>query len=215
MTVNYRYIGKGTTDSNGVAHISKDANGDPIDPAGYTGVGAGLIDVVASTDDPDHISGMSLQETYEVLDCLYIDKCTSDDHANWNSTIGMTWSDGKCTITSSSSIFPRVATAITGDFEALFYASMTNAIRLIVFNTSNVNSQNKWIMNQSSEVLFRIKRVGTVWTVQHSTDDGETWSSAYSQSSGSLTNEEVYLGFGIETSNERSITFRDLKVYPI
>ena len=212
----YRYLGYGVTNSNGVAHLDHDPQGNPIN--GYTGTGAGEVDVIASTDNPIS-SGSIVSETYEVLDCLYIDKCTSDDHANWNNTTGFSWSDGKCTITASSSIFPRITTALTGDFEAVFYASMTSAIRLIVYDSSNVSSQNKWIMNASGtltdEYLYRIKRVDGDWTVQHSTDDGATWSSAYSKSSGSLTTESVYLGFGIETSSSRSITYTDLKVYPI
>lgn len=46
----YTYLGYGTTDSNGVAKLDHDANGDAISHS-YTGTGAGKIDVVASLED--------------------------------------------------------------------------------------------------------------------------------------------------------------------
>lgn len=68
---NYRYLGYGITDENGIATLDHDSNGDPIDHS-YTGTGAGEIDVVASLDDDTEISDSSiLSETYEVCDCKY------------------------------------------------------------------------------------------------------------------------------------------------
>ena len=70
---NYRYLGYGTTDSNGVAKLDHDANGDPIQHS-YTGVGAGELDLIASTDDPSHIGSGSLQsEIYEITDAIFYD----------------------------------------------------------------------------------------------------------------------------------------------
>ena len=45
----YRYLGYGVTDSNGVAHLKKNAKDQDID--GYTGVGAGEIDIIARQKD--------------------------------------------------------------------------------------------------------------------------------------------------------------------
>lgn len=74
MTTNYVFLGSGTTDSNGVAKLDHDANGDPISHS-YTGSGVGEVDVVASLDDPDSISDSSLQsETYSLMDCIKYDK---------------------------------------------------------------------------------------------------------------------------------------------
>ena len=73
MTVNYVYLGYGTTDENGECKLDHDANGDSISHS-YTGTGAGKIDVVASLDSPSSISDSSLvSETYEVLDCIFYD----------------------------------------------------------------------------------------------------------------------------------------------
>ena len=83
--VSYRYLGYGITDENGVAKLKYDPNGDEMAHS-YTGVGAGEVDIVASTDDPQHISGTSLQETYPLLDATFYDKGLSGDgnhNDNW------------------------------------------------------------------------------------------------------------------------------------
>ena len=74
---NYRYLGYGVTDSNGVAHLDHDANGDSLSHS-YTGVGAGEIDVLASLDNPI-VDGSIVSETYSILDCIKYDKGILDD----------------------------------------------------------------------------------------------------------------------------------------
>ena len=81
METDYIYLGYGKTDNTGKAKLEYDANGDPIDHS-YTGTGAGEIDIVASTDDPQHISSSSLQDTFSLLDALYYDKMTSATHTD-------------------------------------------------------------------------------------------------------------------------------------
>ena len=58
--VNYRYLGYGITNEQGIAHLDHDANGDPITHS-YTGTGAGELDIIASLDDNTKISESSLQ----------------------------------------------------------------------------------------------------------------------------------------------------------
>ena len=78
MTTNYVFLGSGTTDSNGVAKLDHDANGDPISHS-YTGVGAGEIDLLASTDNP--ITSSSCQsEIYELIDATILDNATSSSY---------------------------------------------------------------------------------------------------------------------------------------
>lgn len=204
-----RLIGYGNTNSSGVATITNAPDGSSI--SGYTGVGAGKIDIVAELHDDSSVQS----EPYQVLDCIYIDNCKSDDHANWNNTNGFTWADGKCTITVSSSSFPRVATAISGDFEATLKASMSDSIRLTAYNSANPNQQRSYVMNSANEQYYRINRVNGVWTAQTSTD-GETWTNLTLVSgSSALSTESVWVGFVISTSSQRSITYSDLMVYPI
>ena len=78
MTV-YKYLGYGETDESGVAHLEYDADGEPLDPVGYTGVGAGKIDFIASLDNPIE-SGSIVSETYTTIDAMFLDRATSSDH---------------------------------------------------------------------------------------------------------------------------------------
>ena len=67
----YRYLGYGVTDSNGVAHLKKNAKDQDID--GYTGVGAGEIDIIASLDNPI-VDGSIVSVPCNVLDCYKYDE---------------------------------------------------------------------------------------------------------------------------------------------
>ena len=78
----YKYLGYGVTNSEGVAHLDHDADGEPIDHS-YTGVGAGEIDVLASLDNPI-VDGSIVSETYSVWDYLfYDDGITTPKTANY------------------------------------------------------------------------------------------------------------------------------------
>ena len=79
----YRYIGYGVTNSNGVAHLDHDPQGNSIN--GYTGTGAGEVDVVASLDNPV-VEGSIVSEIYDVCDAVWYDKGILDDpqtNDNW------------------------------------------------------------------------------------------------------------------------------------
>ena len=76
--MSYVYLGYGTTNSEGVAHLDHDADGEPIYHS-YTSVGAGEIDVLASLDNPI-VEGSIVSETYNVLDCVVYDGGTLDNH---------------------------------------------------------------------------------------------------------------------------------------
>lgn len=91
MTVNYVYLGYGTTDENGECKLDHDANGDSISHS-YTGTGAGKIDVVASLDSPSSISDSSLvSETFVVYDCILYDNATISSHNDsmWSVETGL------------------------------------------------------------------------------------------------------------------------------
>ena len=82
----YRYKGWGTTDSNGVAKLEYDENDDPLTHS-YTGVGAGEVDFIASTDGPSAIGDGSFQsETFVITDCIVYDRASSSEKntAIWN-----------------------------------------------------------------------------------------------------------------------------------
>ena len=68
----YKYLGYGVTDSNGVAKLDHDAEGQELQHS-YTGVGAGEVDVVASLDNPVS-SGSIVSGTLPVFDCYKYDE---------------------------------------------------------------------------------------------------------------------------------------------
>jgi len=88
---NYRYLGYGITDENGIAKLDHDAQGNPIDHS-YTGTGAGELDIIASLDDSTKISESSIQSgTYATLDCIQYDSgITGSVNQNWKNTSALT-----------------------------------------------------------------------------------------------------------------------------
>lgn len=72
-------IGRGVTNSNGVATMTENANGEPIN--GYVGTGAGKVDFSAGCT----IDGSSfLSEIYETLDCITYDDMETDHLGIYN-----------------------------------------------------------------------------------------------------------------------------------
>ena len=216
MTVNYRYIGKGTTDSNGVAHISEDANGDPISPPGDVGVGAGLIDVVASKDDPDHISGMSLQETYELMDAIFYDNGASDNSSNWSlSSVGYS-SDGEAVTLNNATgstkwCIPKVSSSTTG-----YVTSGNNYI--FEFELLNVNSETVNVLFGGQSFALASYISTSDWThIKYVVENGICSvyvgdSSSYSTRN-TVSFSETNISFRI--SNNESYKFKNIKLYPI
>ena len=80
---NYRYLGYGVTNENGVAKLEYNSEGQKRDHS-YVGVGAGEIDVVASLDNPVS-SGSIVSETLSVWDTIKYDK---------GNTVNTLWSFG-------------------------------------------------------------------------------------------------------------------------
>ena len=74
----YKYLGYGVTDSNGVAKLDHDAEGQELQHS-YTGVGAGEVDVVASLDNPVS-SGSIVSGTLSVWDVIKYDDATINSH---------------------------------------------------------------------------------------------------------------------------------------
>ena len=105
MTVNYVYLGYGTTDENGLAKLDHDANGDAISHS-YTGTGAGEVDVVASLDSTIS-SGSIVSNTYEVDDTAFYDFAVTgnknDNWLNYGNRATITTDENGTTITGTTS----------------------------------------------------------------------------------------------------------------
>ena len=74
MVEKYKFVGSGVTNSQGVAQLTHDANGNPLATPGYVGSGKGLTQMCASLDSPTAMSsGSDQSETYSLEDCLKYD----------------------------------------------------------------------------------------------------------------------------------------------
>jgi len=219
MTTNYRYLGYGVTDENGIAHLDHDANGNPIDHS-YTGTGAGEIDVVASLDDNTHISDSSIQsETFVVLDTLFYDEATSNaKNQYWfsNRWDNISVSDIGTTIEelSSASInyyISNVANSSTWGDRKLFNTNICVEFEVIEYNTGL-----KFIIHESDTNYKQLPlNSGSVKLEITNTNIKSTINGNVTNTPCDFTN-QVRLGF--QTFNDSDlgkITFKDFKVYQI
>ena len=94
MVERYKFVGSGVTNSQGVAQLTHDANGNALATPGYVGSGKGLTQMCASLDSPTAISsGSDLSETYSIYDTLFYDKAlsgTGNHNDNWTTLSNMT-----------------------------------------------------------------------------------------------------------------------------
>ena len=139
---NYRYLGYGVTNENGVAKLEYNSEGQKRDHS-YTGVGAGEIDVVASLDNPVS-SGSIVSETYSVIDAKHKYSGTS-----WKQNLSETAnSDGSYTWSSNDGtnqgVFSFSSTAYSsglyyadiGEYFAFDIVSTTGTIAVVTPSTS-------------------------------------------------------------------------------
>ena len=120
--VSRRFLGTATTDENGLAVLTD----------GYTGTGAGLVDIIAKTT----IDESTIVSTpYPVMDCIQ----NYDDVAKWyvSSTATFDETDGVCTKTGTSGfvlpINPSTSTRfwttpITIEFEVVTLSSLSFSV---------------------------------------------------------------------------------------
>lgn len=77
-------IGYGYTNSQGVATLDYDANGNAISGSGYTGTGAGVLDLKAKLHDDSSV----VSQPYTVWDTIYNDIEEVTASKNYDQTIG-------------------------------------------------------------------------------------------------------------------------------
>ena len=201
----YRYLGSATTNANGVAEL-------PI-----TGTGRGELDIVASTSNPP-TSGSLVSETYSLWDCLVYDDGITDPKKttfikNGNGTV--TISPKGTTLTASETCSYRNTVAINGDFEITLRATLSGSIRIGVQTSSDYNyAQSKISAYDLTNYYFKIRRVGSSITAQYS-PDGVNWTNRSLETDDVGTHECYFMLLIQTTSGERSITYKDLKIYSI
>lgn len=160
-----------------------------------------------------------LQETYEVYDCFVYDDGITDPKpsGSWVKS-----ADGTITISSTGTTFKsssnatyRNTTSISGDFEAVLQASLTSTIRIGVQTSSQYNyTQSKFNYFDVSDYYFKLRRVNGVFTAQISSD-GVTWTNRSLETDNVGTSDCYFLLQIISSGTERSITYKDLRIYPI
>lgn len=207
-----RYLGYGTTNSQGIATLDHDPTGATIQ--GYTGVGAGKVDIVAE-------SGSLQSEPYELLDCAFLDFGTTG-HDSTNYTIASVLSEEVTsegvtvskTASGSTNGNYRTVTSFVSDFEALVDVK-TNGQPIRVGIMDSNNSKAHATFNQSDFTTVKVTKTGTTLTVQSLTG-GEWIDLAVSGLNNvDLTTNCRFLFYIYNTTNDTTLTFKNLKIYPI
>ena len=109
-----RFLGESVTDSNGLAVL----------PGGYTGAGAGEVDIMAKTVIDDSIIQ---SEPYTLYDTLFYDKGHSGtDGVDYNST---GWTNARCTLTRDE--YTQLVWDTTGN-NGSYYRSFTDSADLCI-----------------------------------------------------------------------------------
>ncbi len=199
--VNYRLIGTGVTNSQGVATCE------------YTGTGKGEVDFVASLDDASHISESSLQsETYELWDYLIYDKAMGNDKStDWSSTnLTVTRSDEYYTLSGAVDMY-KSTKVLTGDFEIVFEVNTVGNCRIGVVN-ANGTKYAYFFGAFPNWRYIKISRSGSSITAKYSSD-GTNWTN-WNGDTPTLTTEDCYFVF-YNLVADRSISYCNLKGYSI
>ena len=124
----YRCVGRGVTDSNGVAHLTHDCSGNPLQSSGYVGSGKGQTQFITSLDNPSQINDGSLQsETYSVLDTIAFDNATLSDHND-------IWYTNNASVTRGADNTVITATAQWG---AIYLGNPTTRTQLNLLNNAD------------------------------------------------------------------------------
>ena len=216
--VQYRYLGYGVTNEDGIAKLDHDAQGNQLSHS-YTGTGAGKVDIVASLDDEIDDSSL-VSETYELYDTLFYDGGVTGNSnlSQWiypSSISASVGSDGT-TITSSSSS-TQYFTANTGstgdsnDFYAPFcfefdIVSTNGDVGLIVWASGQNANKSFASFNLTSNNHIRIEVHET--QVRYFCDGVELTPLSIT------TTLPLRLGFTLYNSSS-VIKFKNVKIYPI
>jgi len=216
--VNYRYLGYGVTNDNGVAQLTHDANGDLIsNGGGYVGTGAGELDVIASLDNPI-TSGSVVSDTYQVIDALLRDGGTDSDKNNsmWNNTTYFTRNTNDTTVQYTNSGSGAVEVCRFNnkeDIPMIVELTITEnsyfQIRLATYDSNNVARLYGYLALENGET-GRLQIIIEPDLVTYKLN-GETIGSEPTQA----TSVNYYFVFRCNGGKTMNFKFKDLCAYPI
>ena len=144
-----RYIGSATTNSNGVATLS----------GGYTGTGAGEVDIVAKVE----VDGSSIvSNSYEVWDTYQYDNGNDSTHNIWDTPY-------QCTLTYGSEYAEISESTEYGFIKSATAFPKNCAIELDYYNVDGVNASNIFQLQTSANAYI------TVISMQYLGLSNSTW----------------------------------------
>ena len=201
-----RYLGKGTTDEHGVAHLTTNASGSTVNPPGYVGQGIGELDVVASVDKPI-VSGSVVSEPYTVIDATLYDVATSFDNTKWSNN-GCTTSygtDGTTLSYGTGYRYTSLGSAIDGcviEFDLYIPSTATYTPQLYLKGKTPYFSDT-WV---SRDTWHKIKFVCNNGEYEYFVDGVSKDTQTYTTSDNT---------FQFRTSSGAELTFKNFCIYPI
>ena len=212
---NYRYLGYGITNEQGIATLDHDANGNPIDHS-YTGTGAGEIDIVASLDDNTHISDSSLQsEIFVVSDTIwYFDGVNNTGEWSGANTVATATENGVRVTSTHNNIFlskdnNQLIIPTNNDFCIEFTGIITNPITLSLTTQATVRGSPQITINTDTTAhLYQFKYINGVLTQYKD----NVLVNSMNRDVSSVSNCGVMF---VDWQGDMDITVKDFKVYPI
>ena len=203
-----RLIGTATTDNNGVAVLSN----------GYTGTGAGEIDVVAKTEIDDRIFQ---SEPYTVWDTIAYDDGTN---TNWSGGANLTKTSDNGVVTlktsnaNSSTGKIYLTNDLTGDFEALIEAKLNQAYTnsyAVTIGYMNGTSLSNMLLTTTDWTYFKLKRVNGVYTGYYSTDNTNWTELTFTSDNAGTGTVKFFIMIYNATGTEYGMNYKNLKIYSI
>ena len=213
----YRYLGSATTNANGVAELN------------FTGTGRGKLDIVASTSNPP-TSGSLVSETYELLDAIVTDSCTTaeDKLSYWSAdtthvdydrdSSGMSIVSKNNGLSSNLIKFPSASSVncynpdVAVEFTVL---SATGNIRVQAVDSTNMNRWFDLTNLGNTPKQIRLEYTGHIMTPYIDNQSQSTINNT-NQSSGQPTTSSLNnFSWGFRIENGSSLKIANLRIYPI
>ena len=213
-TYKYRFLGTGTTNAQGIATLTTDPNNETIN--GYTGVGAGKIDIIASDTSDPTTSGAIVSEVKQILDCISYDKGKSGtgnhNDSIWSNSTNFTRGDEYTTMASTGTAYSTSVPIQDNVCIELDFKTIVEATSSHVFNIRNSVSTNLVTLTKA-----RLGLTDGAWQHYKITISEGTvsWINETTGTSNSVTDITGMVKFTVRVPPSNDAYFKELKIYPI
>lgn len=208
----YRSIGTGITNGQGIATLNKKPDGTTI--TGYTGTGAGKLQLIASTH-PDPTDPDALTSSIILYDCLKYDSGKDPGYNNtmWSSTTNFIRNTDYTTIQPTSTATSYTSIDQLDDFriEVDINVEANNSSSLISIRTSTGG-----ILAQARKDSFNTLLSNNNWYHIQFTVRNNTCTLTCDEVEGSVTSDVTNATrFYVRAGAGETIRFKDLRIYQI